>query len=47
MYPVSEEFLQAVQGNTRKYYWSGKITTAGGVERQRLYHGPVLRQFRD
>ena len=31
MYPVSEEFLQAVQGNTRKYYWSGKITTAGGV----------------
>ena len=31
MYPVSEAFLQAVQGNTRKYYWSGKITTAGGV----------------
>ena len=32
MYPVSEAFLQAVQGNTRKYYWTGKITTAGGVE---------------
>ena len=32
MYPVSETFLQAVQGNTRKYYWTGKITTAGGVE---------------
>ena len=31
MYPVSEAFLQAVQGNTRKYYWTGKITTAGGV----------------
>ena len=31
MYPVSEAFLQAVQGNTRKYYWSGKITTTGGV----------------
>lgn len=31
MYPVSEAFLQAVQGNTRKYYWMGKITTAGGV----------------
>ena len=29
---VSEAFLQAVQGNTRKYYWTGKITTAGGVE---------------
>ena len=28
MYPVSEAFLQAVQGNTRKYHWSGKITTA-------------------
>lgn len=32
MYPVSEAFLQAVQGNTRKYYWTGKITTAGGME---------------
>ena len=32
MYPVSEEFLQAVQGNTRKYYWTGKITTAAGAE---------------
>ena len=32
MYSVSEAFLQAVQGNTRKYYWTGKITTAGGVE---------------
>ena len=32
MYPVSEASLQAVQGNTRKYYWTGKITTAGGVE---------------
>ena len=31
MYPVSEAFLQAVQGNTRKYYWTGKITTTGGV----------------
>ena len=31
MYPVSEAFLQAVQGNTRKYYWMGKINTAGGV----------------
>lgn len=32
MYPVSEAFLQAVQGNTRKYYWTGKITTAAGTE---------------
>ena len=32
MYPVSEAFLQAVQGNTRNYYWTGKITTAAGVE---------------
>lgn len=32
MYPVSEMFLQAVQGNTRKYYWTGKITTAAGAE---------------
>ena len=32
MYLVSEAFLQAVQGNTWKYYWTGKITTAGGVE---------------
>lgn len=32
MYSVSEAFLQAVQGNTRKYYWTGKITTAAGAE---------------
>ena len=32
MYPVSVAFLQAVQGNTRKYYWTGKVTTAAGAE---------------
>src|SRR5699024_9460080 len=32
MYPVSEAFLQAVQGNTRKYYCTGKITTGAGAE---------------
>ena len=32
MYPVSEAFLQAVQGNTRKYYWTGKITTVAGAD---------------
>ena len=32
MYPVSEAFLQAVQENTRKYYWTGKIITKAGVE---------------
>ena len=31
MYPVSEAFLQAVQENTRHYYWTGRITTAVGV----------------
>ena len=31
MYPVSNAFLQAVQENTRKYYWTGKITTKNGV----------------
>lgn len=31
MYPVSNAFLQAVQENTRNYYWTGKITTTGGV----------------
>lgn len=31
MYPVSEAFLQAVQENTRRYYWSGRITTIKGV----------------
>lgn len=31
MYPVSDAFLQAVQENTRKYYWTGKITTTGGA----------------
>ena len=31
MYPVSEAFLQAVQENTRRYYWTGEITTKGGA----------------
>lgn len=31
MYPVSESFLSAVQENTRKYEWSGKITTKKGT----------------
>ena len=30
MYPVSEAFLAAVQKNTRRYYWTGKITTKDG-----------------
>ena len=31
MYPVSEAFLQAVQENTRNYYWTGRITTQSGT----------------
>lgn len=31
MYPVSDAFLQAVQENTRKYYWTGSITTKTGA----------------
>ena len=31
MYPISEAFLEAVQENTRKFYWSGKITTKAGA----------------
>lgn len=31
MYPVSEAFLRAVQENTRRYFWTGKITTKGGT----------------
>jgi len=31
MYPVSNAFLEAIESNTRKYYWTGTITTANGV----------------
>ena len=31
MYLVSEAFLRAVQENTRRYYWTGRITTKGGA----------------
>ena len=35
MYPVSNAFLEAVKANTRKYYWTGRITTiAGTVKKQ-------------
>lgn len=32
MYLMSKEFLQAVQENTRNFYWTGKVTTKAGVE---------------
>lgn len=28
MYPVSDVFMQAIKSNTRKYYWTGTITTS-------------------
>lgn len=31
MYPVNAAFLQAVQENTRRYFWSGRITTTKGA----------------
>lgn len=31
LYPVSKAFLQAVQENTRRYYWTGRITTTKDV----------------
>lgn len=31
LYPVSEAFLQAVQGNTRRFFWTGRITTKAGA----------------
>ena len=31
MYPVSEAFLRAVQENTRRYYWTGRITIKSGA----------------
>ena len=27
MYPVSDEFINAIENNTRNYYWTGTITT--------------------
>lgn len=30
MYPVSEAFLKAIQSKTRRYYWTGIITTTAG-----------------
>lgn len=31
MYPVSNAFLEAVKANTRKYYWTGRVTTTAGT----------------
>ena len=31
MFPVSAAFLNAVKANTRKYYWTGRITTTAGT----------------
>ena len=32
MYPVSEEYLTAIQDNTRSYYFEGCITTKAGIQ---------------
>ena len=31
MYQVTDAFLEAVKANTRKYYWTGQITTTDGA----------------
>lgn len=31
MYPVSDAFLKEIDSNSRKYYWTGTITTKGKV----------------
>ena len=41
MYPVSDAFLQAVQENTRRYYWTGQITTKGGAAYPFVYEDIV------
>ena len=30
MYPVSENFIKAIQSNSRSYFWTGEITTKKG-----------------
>ncbi len=30
MYPVSEAYIQAVESNTRKYFWTGTLTAGNG-----------------
>lgn len=32
MYPVSDEYLTAIQDNTRSYYFEGCITTKAGIQ---------------
>lgn len=32
MYPVSQEFMDAIESNTRKYYWTGTIVTKNKKE---------------
>ena len=30
MYPVSDDFIKAIQSNSRSYFWTGEITTKKG-----------------
>ena len=34
MYPVSAAFMRAASENTRKYYWTGRLMTKGGMIRE-------------
>ena len=42
MYPVSKEFLSAVQENTRNSYWTGRITTKAGLV-QEFGNGDIVK----
>ena len=34
MYPVSDDFIKAIQSNSRSYFWTGEITTKKGQKYQ-------------
>lgn len=50
MFPMSEAFLQAMQKNTRRRKWSGRITTTKGTKYDFVYKdivkgsGYIIRQ---
>lgn len=42
MYPVSEAFAKAIEDNTRKYYWTGRIVTVEGASYD-FTNGDILK----
>ena len=47
MYPVSNAFMEMINSNARKYYWTGSILTKTKKEYDRLLRNTIVSENQD